>query len=513
MSAEVWGLAADISTMGVRDGTMSLLLVIHRYLGVAIGLVMATWCLSGFVMMYQGYPSLTEAERLGGLQALKLDASATRIGLDDDQTVSGFLIEMLEGRPVLRTTVGFRQPRAYDLHSGQLLDEFSPADALSIASTYAAGHALTGKPRYLGLIDYDQWTLEGASARGPVHHVALGDAAGTEVYIGEYNGQVLQDTNARERFWGWLGAVPHWLYPTVLRQNGKLWNDVVVWASLTGCFLTVVGLYIGVARFRKYKSGRWSPYRGWFYWHHIAGLVFGVLTLTWVMSGLFTMNPWGFLESEAGRAQREQLAGQITGAVVKAFLAKAPALAGGGIVELEAAPFGGALFVRTLDHQGGGKRYDAAGMAAPLTETEVKAALAKTRVGPVANFAQLDREDAYYYSGYQRQARFPVYRVTLADAGATALYLDGETGRVARAIDKTARASRWLETGLHDFDFAAALRRRPVWDLMVLVLLAGVTGVCVTGAWLGLKRLARDLTAIGRWIGRRVAGKQTAPTH
>ena len=492
---------------------MSVLLVIHRYLGIIIGLLMATWCLSGFVMMYQGYPSLTDTERLGGLQALKLDAGVTRLDLDDDQPIPGFRIEMLDGRPVLRTSLGPRRPRTYDLHTGKLLDEFSPEAALRIAATYAAGHGLKGTPRNLGLIDYDQWTLEGAAARGPVHHVALGDPAGTEVYIGEYNGQVLQDTNAKERFWGWLGAVPHWLYPTVLRQNGKLWNDVVVWASLTGCFLTVVGLYIGIARFRKYKTGRWSPYRGWFYWHHIAGLIFGVLTLTWVMSGLFTMNPWGFLESSAGGAEREQLAGQITGADVKAFLARAPTLTGGGIVELEASPFGGALFVRTLDRQGGGKRYDAAGQPAPLSEGEVRAVLRKTRIGPITEVARLDHEDAYYYSGYERKARFPAYRVTLAGAGATALYLDGTTGRMVRAIDRSARASRWLETGLHDFDFAAALRRRPVWDLVVLVLLAGVTGVCVTGAWLGLKRLVRDVTAIGRWIGRRVTGKQTAPTH
>ena len=39
------------------------------------------------------------------------------------------------------------------------------------------------------------------------------------------------------------------------------------------------------------------PYRGLFYWHHVTGLVFGVVTLTWVVSGLVSMNPWGFLDS------------------------------------------------------------------------------------------------------------------------------------------------------------------------------------------------------------------------
>ena len=33
------------------------LIVLHRYLGVVLGVIMTVWCLSGFVMMYQGYPS------------------------------------------------------------------------------------------------------------------------------------------------------------------------------------------------------------------------------------------------------------------------------------------------------------------------------------------------------------------------------------------------------------------------------------------------------------------------
>jgi hypothetical protein len=63
---------------------------------------------------------------------------------------------------------------------------------------------------------------------------------------------------------------------------------------------------------------------------------------------------------------------------------------------------------------------------------------------------------------------------------------------MALALDGTARTSRWLRTGLHDLDFPV-LRTRPVWDLVALTLLAGVTASCATGAWLGLKRLGHDL--------------------
>jgi hypothetical protein len=42
-----------------------------------------------------------------------------------------------------------------------------------------------------------------------------------------------------------------------------------------GSFLTLFGLYLGIAQVRRGNNGRLSPYRGTYYWHHITGLVFG----------------------------------------------------------------------------------------------------------------------------------------------------------------------------------------------------------------------------------------------
>ena len=33
-----------------------------------------------------------------------------------------------------------------------------------------------------------------------------------------------------------------------------------------------------------------SPYTGWMKWHHYAGLLFGVFTITWVFSGLVSLD-------------------------------------------------------------------------------------------------------------------------------------------------------------------------------------------------------------------------------
>ncbi len=483
---------------------MRIILILHRYLGVVVGLMMALWCLSGFVMMYQDYPSLAGADRLKGLEPLRLAPAAARppLELDDDSQLSGFRVEMMADRPTLQVTQG-RRRRAFDLNTGQSIDEVDAPTALRIAAVYARGNGIMGQPTDRGVIERNQWTM-GVQGAGPVYRFTYGDPAGTELYVAQGSGLAVQTTTRATRFWSWIGAVPHWLYPTVLRSNGKLWTQVVVYASLIGVFLTVTGIYVGIVRFRKYKSGRWSPYRGWFYWHHIIGLVFGVLTLTWVTSGMFTMNPWGFLDTSAGQVERRQLAGEVTGAQVKTFLAAAPQLTDGSLQQIDGAPLGGALYAMAVKADGSSVRIDAKGAPAPLKEPELIAAMAKMGDAPVIGFSRMAREDAYYYSNYDRKAVLPVYRADLGDKGHSTVYIDAKTGRMAFAVDDVGRQSRWLMTGLHDLDFAW-LRARPLWDIVVILLLAGVTGGCITGFWLAIKRIGRDVSELSAAAKRKTA--------
>ena len=109
-------------------------------------------------------------------------------------------------------------------------------------------------------------------------------------------------TTRRERIWGYLGPVIHWVYFTPLRRNGPLWSEVVIWSSLIGCVMCLSGLVWGLwrfspaSRFRLKRVPSHSPYAGWMKWHHYAGLIFGVVTLTWTYSGLLSMGPFNWFE-------------------------------------------------------------------------------------------------------------------------------------------------------------------------------------------------------------------------
>jgi hypothetical protein len=51
---------------------MRLLILLHRYVGLYIGIIIVLWCLSGIVMMYVQYPEYSRTEQLVDLQPLEL---------------------------------------------------------------------------------------------------------------------------------------------------------------------------------------------------------------------------------------------------------------------------------------------------------------------------------------------------------------------------------------------------------------------------------------------------------
>jgi PepSY-associated TM region len=466
------------------------LLLVHRYLGIAIGLLMVMWCLSGVVMMYVSYPALPESARLKRLVPIAWEGCCKIPELlrNDSRPAGSAEIEMLAGRPVL--FLHLEQTHPIDLLTGSAIDGVTITQAMRVAEEFSGAANSSAAPRLLGLIDHDQWTISGdLHAARPLYRFALGDAAGTQLYVSGVTGRAVQITTARERFWNWLGAVPHWLYFAELRRHTWLWGQVVIYAALLGCFLTLIGIYLGVRQMAVQPSGRWSPYVGFNLWHHMAGLVFGVFTLSWVASGLLSMNPWGWLEGDSAQAEAARIHGpgvsvaQFVG-VLEKIAAVRPAA-----VSLKTAALNGRLYFIAHD-TGGESRLDEAGSAAALGGADI-AFISSAATGAAYGAAPelLQQEDNYYFSHHREIAALPIYRLVLASG--TRYYFDPVSGMLVAKQDSASRAYRWLHEGLHRLDFTSVLRSRPLWDAVLLVLMAGVTLVCVTGAYLGYRRLRR----------------------
>lgn len=257
------------------------LYITHRWIGIATCLLFAMWFVSGVVMMYVAFPQLTDRERWAALPTIAWDR--VLVTPDRAMAIAGVAnyprdlrLVMLNDIPVYRLMDWNGARRTISATDGHLIDGIAPEQALAIAGH----HPNAVHPGLIGTIERDQWSVTARyDPLRPLLLVSLGDEAGTELYVSARTGELALDTTRRERIWNWVGSIPHWIYPTVLRRDGATWRQVVLWISGICLVVAVTGFWIGILRLRlrhRYARGAVTPYRGWMAWHHIAGLIGGI---------------------------------------------------------------------------------------------------------------------------------------------------------------------------------------------------------------------------------------------
>jgi hypothetical protein len=502
------------------------LFLLHRWLGVMLCAFFAMWFVSGVVMMYVGYPKLTEAERLQHLPAL----DAATIALTPAQAlqqagIAGPLQELrlavASGGRTVYLVVPAREPKAgagrrgpppgsgtlvIDAATGTLLREVGVPEALAAAAAYGGAAAA---PRYDGVIQEDAFThSRGLDAHRPLHVVQLADADHTRLYISGKTAEVVRDASRSERLWNYAGAWIHWLYPFRGNVFNAWWTDIVNWLSVLGIAVTLIGTVVGILRWRflrTYKSGSHTPYKGFMMrWHHITGLLFAVITFTWIFSGLMSMNPWRIFDNGAPALRVQAMHGGPL--QVSAQLARPQTLlvaAGSGIRELRWTMSDGKMLVLASAAAGRPLVLDADTAASHVPDpAALKAAAARLLPDAVLRVEVLNHYDMYYYS---RDAHtmtggsdkpLPVWRVVFGDTHATWVHIDPATGAVLGRTDSTRRLSRWLFAMLHSWDWLPLLERRPLWDILMIVLSLGGTALSITGIVIGWRRLGVKLSTV-----------------
>ena len=85
-----------------------------------------------------------------------------------------------------------------------------------------------------------------------------------------------------------------------------------------------------------------------------------------------------------------------------------------------------------------------------------------------------------YYLDRQKALPLPVIRVSFNNPEQSTYYIDPKTARIVERYNCHSRWNRWLYHGLHSMDFPWLYEYRPCWDLLLLVLLSGGTGLCFT---------------------------------
>jgi hypothetical protein len=459
------------------------LILLHRYLGIALSLLFVVWFVSGIAMMYAGgMPVLTPPDRLERMPALNFDAIQLAPA-EDAGTVS---VLTVLGRPAYRID-GFTT----FADTGESLDGVDQEKAIRMAADYM--NVAPDKVRYVELLDEaDQWTI-GERSRLPLHKIAIDDVDRSQLYLSPVNGDLVLITTRSSRSLAWVAAIPHWLYFRSLRVQDGIWRQVILWTSGLGCILAIAGILLGLVQFRR--SSPHIPYAGWMRWHYITGIVFGVVTFTWVFSGLLSMEPYDVFSSGGVQLDRDTLGGDLELSTFPPLDAAGlkTVLAGHRVKQLDLVRLQGEPYyvART-----GPERVliDARSMKIRHHPFSTESLLSRIKEAvpdvPIVASELLSDYDYYYYSR-DRTAPLPVFRLKFGDTDQTWLYVDPAMSRVLTGATRTNRVQRWIYTGLHDLDFPFWYYRRPLWDIGVIALSLGGIASSVIGLCIGFKRLFR----------------------
>ena len=477
------------------------------------------WFATGIVMMYARMPHLAPAERLSRLEPLDLATvtvspaqAAERLHMTPDRV----RVAMLYGRPVYRLAAAGAWGTVF-ADDGERLVGLSRAQTLRLAQRFAGSDA---SPVYeTTLREPDQWTLE-SGPFFPLHRVGLDDDIDTKIYLSDRTGEIVMKTTRPSRRWAYLGAVLHWLYFTPFRSHSDLWIRSVTWLAIGGCLLTLSGLVWGVWRFAEKRS---PPYTGAMRWHHYAGLVFGLFTFTWILSGCLTLGPLNWPTTVPTAQQRSavrggalRLDGLTTAALRAGFEALSTSFSPGeadvlqfrgelllvayrapsgetakssgrkGVSELlsAVAPFEHRVVALASPQEGSFERFDNETMLAAAREAMPSARLVDT--------TWLREYDGYYYDRDAEQP-LPVLRARYDDPQETSLYLEPKRGLILHKEERLSRLNRWLSGSLHSLDFPFLYDRRPLWNVVVIVLSLCCIALVLTSLPPGWLRLGRHL--------------------
>jgi uncharacterized iron-regulated membrane protein len=465
----------------------------HRWLGLTLGPLIVLWLLSGVVMLFVSYPSLTHEEQIDHLQPLQ--RALVKV-LPETAWQSTFAKSAETNHPK-NTQLAMQQSRPvyYFLNDHWQAVWADSGTAVVVNRELAIRNALAFQPaarvNKVSLIALDQWSFSGKlNPHRPLYKVSLDNENKSEIYISSRTGQVVLETSQHERFWNWLGSITHWVYFTELRAQREVWRQVILWPAGAAITLSALGIWIGIVRMRlnsRYSRNRHTPYRGFMRIHHIAGYTLGLILFTWLFSGWLSMTPMNWLSD---RSLSDEELNHWQGKSVSLHDYRLPDHLPSETKILEWIPFSGQVGVIGHSLRKSQRLHPETGEGLPAyTLPQLQSAAGGMQAAPLPSITWLTEQGDAYYN--KSDEHIPVARVSFDGDACISYYINAITGEIVSSQDTRSRAYRWLFTALHTWNFPGI---EPQFWRRFLIILLSVAGLIIslTGLYYGFKRLARQ---------------------
>lgn len=476
---------------------------IHRILGTVLSILFLVWFLSGLVMIYHTFPRVSQEDKRAKMDLLSpenlpsLETVANR--LPENAKINNVTLNSYLGQTVFhfRTDKG-----AFDIpaDSTEQLPAIDGDRIRRVASLWNASPIAKVDSMYT----LDQWIPFGRlKEEFPIYKFHFADPERHELYISSQSGEVLQYTDKDSRFWAWIGAIPHWVYFTSLRQDAELWIKVVVWLSGIGCVMCIAGIYMGIRDLRLARKRKsLSPYKKfWYKWHHIIGLLFGLFVLTFCFSGMMSLarvQDWG-LRPKLGMNPVQELRKMAPSPLnypldYRTVLRAYP----GQVRQLEWGSFGNIPFYTVQTDTASivinANRNDEV-FRLNLQPDEIHSVLSQVHGSEVKiDCKSMDTYDTYYISR-KRNLELPVWKVSVQDVDRSCYYINPRNGQY-RYVNTPSRWNHWMYPALHSLSLKFLVDHPVLWNIVMWSMMLGGAFISLSGVWLAIKYIRRK---IRRW--------------
>ncbi len=465
---------------------------LHRILGTALSLAFLMWFLSGMVMIYSGFPHVNRKNTFNNLE--NVSKYSNKITMPADTLPLSLLtLEIVNHTPVY--SIGKHCVHA---NSFQKINKVSE----HVLDSVIQSRYKSSVKRKEILTDFDAWIpWSSFKAYFPIHKYYLNDSASTEVYVAGTTGKIVQETTAKKRWLARFGAIPHWFYFKSLRLHNELWADFVIWLSGIGAIMCLTGLIVGIYRSRKIRKLKnkglfgFSPYKKkWFRWHHITGMIFGLFTFTFVLSGFFSMTDVPKWLIPVNKTPNYNQLWQGKKLDINSFkLPLSKILADerfNDVKQIQFSQINGIPYYLLYKEYRKPLFINAANadtIHPKLFNYEDMVVMAQKALGKFNyKIEQLEEFDNYYFPRNN-----VVAKITIEDKNNTALYVKASNPTYVQYMNTNRRVGRWIYISFHSFSFPVL--HKIDWLRKTLLIVVSIFGIIIsfTGVVLSVNYLRR----------------------
>lgn len=456
-----------------------------------MSLIFVVWCLSGIILIFDGFPHASREKRFLHLQTFG-SADFEHLQAPPQKAKGDIALELCNGKPVYRLKQGMRAEKVYDAETLNPISSFSKEQAIQLSSSYCQADV----SKLIVPNQLDQWIpWSYYKLLLPFYKCYMNDDDQSVVYVSSKTGNIIQHTTQSARWSARLGAIPHWAYFSFLRQRTGAWEKVIIILSTLGLVVSISGIIVGIIRLKRKKGI--TPYKKfWYKWHHLSGFFFGLFLCTFILSGMISVTgvpDWlVFIHS----SEKEKISW------VKPSAEQQTALLPQTIWEAVEQKKGirRIAWKKVLDKTQLWIYYN--NYEEPVAYTNNQGKVEKVKpysLLEIEKIAQvifkkndfnvsLQRNyDSYYAPSAMRFHPKPVYKITLNDVASTWLYIDPATGENVQKIDRNYRARRWLYRALHTFNFPWLQKADWLRKAILLLLCLACFAISLTGCVLKYK--------------------------